>query len=163
MSNKYKPHLLILPEDDANIDLANGFQSHPGINLRAIQIEHPVGGWLKVLECFKEEHVYHMGVTPYRHMLLLLDFDNDSCRLDYSLFEKYIPENLRDRVFVLGANPEPEKLKSCVSNGYETIGQQLAKDCLDQTNTTWGHDLLKHNQTELVRMRAKVNQFLFKH
>lgn len=161
--NKATPHLLVLPEDKANANLANGFELHAAINPRAIQILPNAGGWLKTLESFKETHASHMQATPHRHMLLLIDFDEDSNRLDHSVFDKYIPENLRNRVFVLGTNPEPEKLKSNISGGYEAIGQQLAKDCFEQTNTIWNHDMLKHNHIELTRMKAIVNPFLFKH
>jgi hypothetical protein len=28
-ANKYKPHVVVLPEDDANRQLANGFLTHP--------------------------------------------------------------------------------------------------------------------------------------
>jgi hypothetical protein len=38
--NKYKPHLLVLPEDDPNRQIANGFVHNPAVDLneRAIQI-----------------------------------------------------------------------------------------------------------------------------
>ncbi|QEI40683.1 hypothetical protein BMF77_01255 [Dolichospermum sp. UHCC 0315A] len=36
--NKNKPHLLILPEDDANRQIVNGFIQNLNVNNRAIQI-----------------------------------------------------------------------------------------------------------------------------
>ena len=45
--NKYLPHLLILPEDDANRELANGFVLNHAVNSRAVQILPPAGGWKK--------------------------------------------------------------------------------------------------------------------
>ena len=36
--NRYKPHVLVVPEDDANRQLANGFLQNPALNLRAIQV-----------------------------------------------------------------------------------------------------------------------------
>lgn len=43
--NKYKAHLLVLPEDDANRQMANGFILDPNLNERVIQVLPPVGGW----------------------------------------------------------------------------------------------------------------------
>lgn len=54
--NKYRPHLLVLPEDDANRQIANGFILHPNVNSRAIQVLPPSGGWRKVLEDFRNVH-----------------------------------------------------------------------------------------------------------
>jgi hypothetical protein len=75
--------------------------------------------------------------------------------------EKEIPTNLLDRVFVLGANPESENLKSNVKGGFEAIGLNLGSDCVNNTNLTWNHQTINHNQAELSRMRAKVGLFLF--
>ncbi len=44
-ANKYQPHLLILPEDDANRELANGFILNQAINPRVVQIMPPAR-WL---------------------------------------------------------------------------------------------------------------------
>jgi hypothetical protein len=35
--NVFKPHVLVLPEDDANRQIVNGFLLDPSLNLRAIQ------------------------------------------------------------------------------------------------------------------------------
>ncbi len=47
--------------------------------------------------------------------------------------------------------------------GYEEyhFNKALAQDCVNNTNELWGHDLLKHNKTELERMSADVKPFLF--
>jgi hypothetical protein len=42
--NKHKPHLIVLPEDDANRQIANGFINSSNVNQRAIQVLPPVGG-----------------------------------------------------------------------------------------------------------------------
>lgn len=55
-TNNYKPHLHVLPEDDANRQIANGFLLNPHLNERAIQILPIVGGWKKVLDVFKSVH-----------------------------------------------------------------------------------------------------------
>jgi hypothetical protein len=45
MTNKFKPHVLVLPEDDANRQIANGFLSNSKLVVRAIQVLPIVGGW----------------------------------------------------------------------------------------------------------------------
>ena len=70
------------------------------------------------------------------------------------LTKKRIPENLAERVFVLGVLTEPERLKSKLGQSYEEIGKKLAFDCHERRNSMWGHDLLKHNQSEIARMQA---------
>lgn len=44
--NRFKPHLLVLPEDDANRQIAVGFLLEPALRLRSIQILPPARGWL---------------------------------------------------------------------------------------------------------------------
>ena len=66
-----------------------------------------------------------------------------------------------DRVFVLGALTEPEELRTARLGTYETIGMKMAKDCRDQTDTTWGHNLLRHNASEIGRLRDRVRPILF--
>ena len=82
----------------------------------------------------------------------------DSGRLDDA--REQIPENLRERVLILGAWSEPEELRTDLGS-YENIGSALARDCRDDTDTTWGHVLLKHNSEELARLRTRVRPILF--
>ncbi|HRI43685.1 MAG TPA: hypothetical protein PLL78_07365 [Fimbriimonadaceae bacterium] len=42
--NKHRPHLFVVPEDDACRQLANGFLLEPEVNQRQIQIEDVAGG-----------------------------------------------------------------------------------------------------------------------
>jgi len=76
--------------------------------------------------------------------------------------KKYIPEELKARVFVLGVLSEPENLRRDIKKSYEEIGEALAKDCSDNTNELWEHNLLKHNKAKLDRMASSVKPFLFK-
>ncbi len=62
--NKYYPHLLVLPEDDANRQLANGFLLDPSLMARRIQVIEEVGGWMQVLEHFISDHVNGMDRHP---------------------------------------------------------------------------------------------------
>jgi hypothetical protein len=91
-------------------------------------------------------------------MVLLVDFDEREHRLD--IVKASIPDRLKERVFVLGTWSEPEKLRQAIGS-YESIGLALAKDCRNDTNETWAHDLLSHNADELERLRKHVRPILF--
>ena len=155
--NKYTPLILVLPEDDANRQLANGFLLHPSLSTQ-IQVLEEVGGWSKVLDCFEKDHVKKMDALPDRFMVLLIDFDGQQDRLHRA--NAVIPDNLKDRVFVLGVWTEPEALRAILGS-YEKIGRAIAEDCREDTSTTWGHELLKHNTSEIERMRQQVRPILF--
>ena len=153
--NKYLPHVFVLPEDDANRQLANGFV----LTLpRSIQVLEEVGGWNEVWKRFLADHVTEMELYPHRSMVLLIDFDGDEDRL--RLVNDRIPEHLRGRVYVLGSLSEPEDLRADLGSP-ETIGLALARDCRENTDRTWGHRLLRHNAGELQRLRENVRPFLF--
>ena len=156
--NKMVPHVLVLPEDDANRQLANGFQLDPSLDPRRMQILEEAGGWLEVVDRFKVVHVPEMERNTNRFMVLLLDFDRRENRFKEVMAE--IPAHLNERVFVLGAWSEPEELRRALGS-YEAIGAALAKDCRDNTHDTWAHDLLKHNVGELERLRQQVRPILF--
>jgi hypothetical protein len=156
--NKYQPHVLVLPEDDANRQLATGFLLDPLLLIRKIQVLPPVAGWAKVLDCFLSDHVSGMEKCPQRCVVLLIDFDGEQERLNH--IKSQIPARLDERVFVLGAWTEPEALKTDFGS-YETIGMALAKDCREDTDTVWAHPLLHHNAAEIGRLRRRVRPILF--
>lgn len=159
-ANLDRPHVLVLPEDDANRQLANGF--FLGVDLirqRQIQVLKVAGGWIKVLERFQSDHVAKMDGCPNRFMVLLIDFDEREDRLDRA--KQTIPDDLKDRVFVLGARKDPEGLRRAGLGTPENIGEALARDCREETDTIWGHDLLRHNASELDRLRKHVRPILF--
>jgi hypothetical protein len=158
--NGHLPHVLVLPEDDANRQLANGFVLDlDQAFLTRIQVLEVAGGWTKVLERFLSDEVAGMGRFPQGSMVLLIDFDGQLDRV--SRVRARIPEQLTERVYILGALTEPEDLKKADLGSYETIGRAMAQDCRDGTNTTWGHDLLQHNASELERLRERVRSILF--
>jgi hypothetical protein len=156
--NKYLPHVFVLPEDDANRQLANGFLGHQFLLIRRIQVLPEVGGWTQVLERFESDHIVEMDRYPYRFMVLLIDCDGREDRLSDA--KGRIPERLSERVFVLGAWTKPEDLRADLGS-YEKIGRALAADCREGTDTIWGHELLKHNVSELDRLRERVRPILF--
>ncbi|MBH8564166.1 hypothetical protein I8748_18565 [Nostoc sp. CENA67] len=157
--NKYQLHVFVLPEDDANRQIANGFTLNLNLNSRAIQVLPEARGWENVVEIFTNDYATTMRQYPKRMIVLLIDFDEDEDRLSY--VKDKIPMDLIDRVFVIGALSEPEILRRDIRKSFEDIGESLAKDCSDNTNKLWGHDLLKHNRTELDRMIVSIKPFLF--
>jgi len=162
MINKYRPHVLVLPEDDANRQLANGFLLDLDYSaLSRIQVLPEVGGWMAVLDTFLTDHVAEMDRFPERNLVLLIDFDGEEGRLNYA--QSRIPGRLRDRVFILGAWTDPEALKRAGLGSSESIGRAIAKGCRDETDTTWEHDLLRHNTNEINRLRRHVRPILFQH
>jgi hypothetical protein len=158
--NKYLPHVFVLPEDDANREMANGFQLETD-NIRQLQMLEVAGGWNEVLHLFTSVHVKAMDDCPARFMVLLIDFDDDhERRLDR--VKKLIPNQLTDRVFVLGARTEPEDLRRDIGTSCEQIGGSLARDCRNGTDSTWSHALLRHNAGEISRLRQHVRSILFR-
>lgn len=159
--NVYQPHILILPEDDANRQIANGFINNLNVNDRVIQILPNANGWGKVVEKFKKDHVLEMRQFPDRRMILLIDFDKNENRLSH--IQKEIPPDIMNRVFVLGVQSNPEALRRTTKQTLETIGDTLAQDCLDRRNQLWKHELLQHNEAELDRMDSLIKSSLFNH
>lgn len=159
MVNRHRPHVLVLPEDDANRQLANGFLLDPALRTRNIQVLEEVGGWSEVLARFNSDHIVGMDRYPDRFMILLIDFDDKEDRMKAA--KAAIPEHLAARVFILGASSEPEALRKAGLGTYEIIGRKMAEDCRDGTDTTWGHALLRNNRGELDRLRPNVVSILF--
>ena len=80
--NQEERHILVLPEDDANRQLANGF--HLQVlrdRQRQMQVLRVAGGRDRVLRLFQAEHATEMRECKHRYMVLLIDFDNDAARL----------------------------------------------------------------------------------
>ncbi len=157
--NKHRPHVYVLPEDDANRSLANGFLLHPQLDLRSIQVLPNVGGSFKVRDQFESEHVVPMERYKDRNMILLLDFDETSNR--HEIIAKVIPSHLRERVFILSIWSEPEDLTRAGLGSLEHVGSKLAEECKNETRETWDHALLRHNRGELDRMIPRIKKILF--
>jgi hypothetical protein len=160
--NQYRPHLLVLPEDDANRQLANGFLLHPAVDPGRIQVLAPAGGWLKVLDAFGRNQLGDLRRFPDRHLLLVIDFDGDPDRMDIAWAR--IPEDVRGRVFILGAREEPETVRCALSRigSLEKIGTSLAEDCRGDEPQVWTHPEFARNTDELDRMKPIVEPWLFR-
>lgn len=158
--NVYKPHLLVLAEDDANRQIANGFFLDPSVKLRNIDILKPAGGWGKVLNSFLQDHIAALRKWPGQHLVLLVDFD-DQVESRTQQFVSQFPADVRDRVFLLGTQSEPEPLRRQYGASFENIGKKLAAECYRDENQLWDHPLLAHNAAERARLNAKVKDILF--
>jgi hypothetical protein len=155
--NSYLPHVFVLPEDDANRQIANGFVL--SLSTRQIQVLKEAGGWASVRDRFESDQRSAMERNPNRFVVLLVDFDGNNNRLQ--TMRAVIPDHLKERVFVLGAFSEPEELRQAGLGSYEAIGRALAEDCRTGAAATWGHELLQHNEEELSRLREQIVPILF--
>ncbi len=155
--NRYTRHLFVLPEDDANRQLANGFllQTSTG-QVRVLDV---AGGWARARDLFVSNHIDGMRRYVSRYMVLLIDFDGRIDRLEE--LKQVIPEDLNDRVFVLGTLTEPEELKQTRPGTFEAIGKAMAEDCRNGNQGIWTTQLLQHNIGELLRLRDSVCYDLF--
>ncbi len=154
--NRYIPHAFVLPEDEADSDIANGFLlSAPNSELQILPYRN---GWKTVVKYFCEKLTKPMFNYTHMHVILFVDFDGEKNRREDIM--KEIPINLHPRVFVLGALSEPEDLKADLGS-FEQIGDKLAQDCRNDTMITWQHELLKHNIAELDRMLPIIKTILF--
>jgi hypothetical protein len=157
--NRERPHVFVLPEDEANLQLATEFLAHVDVNRqRQMYVLDVAKGWNRVLDLFESVHMSEMDRYPQRFMILLIDFDGKQDRLTDA--QARIPGHLTDRVFVLGALTDPEALRRTLGS-YEDIGSAMASDCREETDTTWGNPLLQHNTDELNRLREHVRPILF--
>ncbi len=158
--NKYRPHLWLLPEDDANIAIANGFVLHDRVASRMVQTMNPVNGWPHFHRVFEQEYEPLLRRYGAGHLLMLVDFDGVAERR--SELEKFVPEELRPRIFIMGSKITPELLRREVGMSFEVLGKRLAIEC-DKPDGLWNHEHLIHNRPELERLIAVVKPFLFQY
>jgi len=149
----------LIPEDDRNRQLADGFVFHDQVNSQ-IKVMPPAGGWGEVLRVFEKEYVKNLRDYPDGYVVMIIDFDGDYAdRRDK--FERAVPDDLKHRVFVIGAIQTPEVLKKSIGRDFELIGKALAEDCFADSETMWGHEQLKHNDPDRRRLIEKVKSIIF--
>lgn len=160
-SNRYRPHIVVLIEDDADRDLFNGFMLE--VDWRKSRQIHPEpvsGGWPNVRADFICKQLPQMKQYADQITVMLIDFDNQGDRrLDD--MRRDVPESMADRVFVFGTRKDPQELAAALNMSCEAIGSALARDCRDATDTMWSHALLAHNKEELVRLKQVAHTMLF--
>lgn len=160
--NKYKPHVFVIPEDDADRQIADGFVLHARVDSRQVQVVAPAGGWSRVLDLFKEEYLPLLQQNDRTHVVMLIDFDG-APEERRALFDSEIPEELQARVYIVGPRDKPETLRQSLGGGgFEDIGRSLADECDNDNLITWTHEHLLHNEHERLRLVASVKPFLFK-
>ncbi len=161
MRNRFRPHVLVLPEDDADRQIANGFQLGDGLDPGCIQVLPSCGGWLRVLECMERDQLRGLREFPQRMLVPVIDFDERANRLDEA--KARIPADVQNRVFIIGARKDPERLRQTLPGrpSFESIGKALAEDCRANRRTIWGTADLECNSNELDRMTATVRGCLF--
>ena len=157
--NKYRDHVWLIPEDDANSQLAVGFLDHHAVASAKVGLREPAGGWGKVLEVFESEYLPLLHKYQYSHVVMLIDFDEHEDRKVQC--EQRIPADVKPRVFVIGARKDPETLRRELGMGWESIGRELAQECQKDDFKLWRHPHLSHNSNELERMVPVLKPFLF--
>lgn len=158
--NKFAHHIFVIPEDEADEEVANGFALHERVDVRRIQVMPVAGGWNNVLTTFREEYIPRLRKYPLGHVVMLIDFDGQGgARMANFLQE--IPADLRGRAFVVGSSNNPEALKAALNLSLERIGWQLAEDCALGGGGLWDDEQLRHNAEERQRLAAVVQTFLF--
>jgi hypothetical protein len=158
--NKFKPHIYVIPEDRRNEQIANGFAQHPSVMTRQMQVVEPACGWEKTLDTLRDEYVALLRQHHNAYVVLVIDFDG-SCEKRRKFCDSEIPEDVRDRVFVVGSQIDPETLKRSLDKNYEDIGRSLADDCDGDKLDFWGHEQLMHNESDRLRLVQVVKPFLF--
>ncbi len=163
-----KPHLYVIPEDEADRQIALGFETHYEIDHRRIQVLPPAGGWKKVADACRDEYVPLLQKFPHAYVVMVIDFDEKDIENRRACCMQEIPDEIADRVFILGSSHRPEILRTLLQRefkairGYEAIGSALADDCHAGTDTYWNHIHLRHYAAERSRMEQAVKEFLFK-
>ncbi len=157
--NKYRKHVYLVPEDDADRQIADGFILHHRVNETRIKVVPPAGGWSNVLKTSRDEYIPTLRKYDLAHVVMLIDFDGnvDARRVE---FEQAIPDELKGRVFLVGSRDNPEILKKELKMNLGEIGESLARDCDAGTTEYWDCEQLQHNDAELQRLVRSVKPFL---
>lgn len=158
-ANRYAPHLYVIPEDDANRQIAVGFEKDYRIKPRSIQIIGPAGGWKKALEKLSDDYYRILESNHNSRVLVIIDCDGDAERISRALGE--VPAHLRGRVFIVGTMSEPEVLKKTFNTTLEKIGQAIADECFDENVKLWNHEQLIHNSSEVERLKRDLFSIVF--
>lgn len=159
--NKHVPSLVILPEDDANRQILNGFIRHLRVNDKTVSVLPPAGGWTKVLSGERIEGLLNrLKQFDKMRLLLVIDFDRQF-ESRYEIFKDRVGEALFQRTYLLGTLSDPESLKKSFGQAFEKIGESLAEKCDENDFSLWENEFLRHNLDEVRRLSMDVKPFLF--
>ncbi len=160
--NRHLPHVYVIPEDDSDRQIANGFVLHPGVQQACVRIAAPSRGWQNALRTYQDSYVAMLRKYPSAHVVLLVDFDGKvDKRMNEIVGATSTDDHLGGRVFVLGPRQTPETLRSDLKMPLEEIGARLADACFTGNLEIWRHEQLGHNDAELQRLMTSVKPFLF--
>jgi hypothetical protein len=165
--NRERPHVLILPEDAANRDIANGFYLDVD-HQRALQVLPVQRGWTNVRDALQQTYVPELRRFRCAHLVALIDFDSQPGRHTLFTDDLELPADIAERVFIAGALTEVEDPRRSLvhrhlisPNTLEHIGGALAEECRNGGSLVWGDKLLAHNAVEVARMRTALRPILF--
>jgi hypothetical protein len=156
--NSHKPHVLVLAEDEPYRKLAAGFVDHHDI--KSVIRAEVCGGWTSVFDQARQE-IRQMHKFKERILVLLMDFDRNYEARKQRL-DEIVPPDLKDRVFLLGANVESEDLKrNFQSSSHFNVGKKIADACVRSPVVLSETPQLTNSIQEMRRLRSKVENFLF--
>jgi hypothetical protein len=139
--------------------MANGFVMGVEFNDRQVQVMPVAGGWPSVRDDLHSEYIRTLREFDGAHVVLLVDFDAIETRVPDMLRD--VPEELLDRVVVIGAKTDPEELRRSLRLSFEEIGLRLAEECRDGVVELWGHELLINNAAEIDRAGSAIRAVMF--
>lgn len=160
-ANKYTQHLIVIPEDQAIREIVNGFSTCLDANERQFYVYDLARGWERGKETLLELSKGYMREYPNSYAVLIVDFDGNAHR--GSEIKNQVPEEVRDRVFVVGVLNEPENLRNSTGMRFEQLGRQIAGGCKDSSIDFWERqELLAHNVDEIRRLSEAVRDLFFR-
>jgi hypothetical protein len=141
--------------------MVNGFSTLLEINERQFYVYDLARGWERGKETLLKLSKGYMREYPSSYALLIVDFDRNAHR--GSEIKNQIPEEVRDRVFVVGVLNEPVNLKNSTGMKFEQLGLQIAEGCKDSNIDFWERqELLAHNVDEIRRLSKAVRNLFFR-
>jgi hypothetical protein len=157
-NNDYRPCVYVIPEDDANRQIIEGFSQDFRITGQ-IQVMPVAGGWQKVVDTINTEYLPKLESYPNVHVLGVIDCDNQPNRIQE--INESFPVELSNRLFMLGTLKTPELFKANLNLSFESIGESLAEECDSGNEVVWNHEHLLHIQDEIQRAKNKLRPILW--
>ena len=165
--NKNKPHLVIVPEDEAWATLTRGF-----FMARAegnIKVDRTCGGYNKEMTHFKDKLQPKMASNPNMHVLLLVDFDRKfASRM--TNFTQLVYPDYNKRAFMVGCKDEIQNLNTEYGGGkLEDLGQTMGNICLGDVTAMhtpkginpWTLPQILKSAVQVSLLKTRTFSFLF--
>ena len=148
MPNKYKWHIIVIPEDDATRHIGNGLiNAFPQIE-NCIKVLPVTRGWTRAVKCVE---TLDLQQNKFRRVLLIIDFDKNKERLDIIREKKEFSE-FKDRIFIIGCFNEAEDLKKLVGkSNLEQVGKELGENC-----DYWSDHCLLDCRDDACRLKCEI-------